>query len=133
MNHLFVDNLTVIDFAYLDASRGLVGESWIVDVVLGGELDDQGMVFDFSNVKRTIKRVIDERVDHRLVIPRAYKGLEWNEDEPDSFTWHLTDGTRILHRSPDEACSAICRCPAVGAGVTGSLAGKRDGCGYCVT
>ena len=103
MNHLFVDNLTVIDFAYLDASRGLVGESWIVDVVLGGELEDQGMVFDFSNVKRTIKRVIDERVDHRLVIPRAYKGLEWNEDQPDTLTWHLTDSTRILHRSPDEA------------------------------
>lgn len=103
MNHLFVDNLTVIDFAYLDASRGLVGESWIVDVVLGGELDDQGMVFDFSNVKRTIKRVIDERVDHRLVIPRGYSGLEWNEDEPDRFVWHLTDGTRILHQSPDEA------------------------------
>lgn len=103
MNHLFVDNLTVIDFAYLDASRGLVGESWIVDVVLGGELDDQGMVFDFSNVKRTIKRVIDERVDHRLVIPRAYSGLEWNEDEPDCLVWHLTDRTHILHRSPDEA------------------------------
>ncbi|MCR8913873.1 6-pyruvoyl tetrahydropterin reductase [Marinobacter panjinensis] len=103
MNHLFVDNLTVIDFAYLDASRGLVGESWIVDVVLGGELDDQGMVFDFSNVKRTIKRVIDERVDHRLVIPRGNSGLEWNEDEPDRFVWHLTDGTRILHQSPDEA------------------------------
>ena len=103
MNHLFVDNLTVIDFAYLDASRGLVGESWIVDVVLGGELDDQGMVFDFSNVKRTIKRVIDERVDHRLLIPRAYSGLEWNEDEPDGFVWHLTDRTHILHRSPDEA------------------------------
>lgn len=103
MNHLFVDNLTVIDFAYLDATRGLVGESWIVDVVLGGELDDQGMVFDFSNVKRTIKRVIDERVDHRLVIPRGYSGLEWNEDEPDRFVWHLKDGTRILHQSPDEA------------------------------
>lgn len=103
MNHLFVDNLTVIDFAYLDASRGLVGESWIVDVVLGGELDDQGMVFDFSNVKRTIKRVIDERVDHRLVIPGGYSGLEWSEDEPDSFLWHLKDGRYIVHRSPDEA------------------------------
>ncbi|KPP99068.1 6-carboxytetrahydropterin synthase [Marinobacter sp. HL-58] len=103
MNHLFVDNLTVIDFAYLDATRGLVGESWIVDVVLGGELDDQGMVFDFSNVKRTIKRVIDERVDHRLVIPRGYQGLEWNEDEPDRFTWQLKDGTHIFHQSPDEA------------------------------
>jgi len=103
MNHLFVDNLTVIDFAYLDPSRGLVGESWIADVVLGGELDDQGMVFDFSNVKRTIKRIIDERVDHRLVIPRGYEGLSWNQDTPDTFTWTLTDGSHIVHRSPDEA------------------------------
>lgn len=103
MNHLFVDNLTVIDFAYLDPTRGLVGESWIADVVLGGELDDQGMVFDFSNVKRTIKRIIDERVDHRLVIPRGYEGLSWNQDTPDTFTWVLTDGSHIEHRSPDEA------------------------------
>jgi 6-pyruvoyl-tetrahydropterin synthase len=103
MNHLFVDNLTVIDFAYLDPARGLVGESWITDVVLGGELDDQGMVFDFSNVKRTIKRIIDERVDHRLVVPRGYPGLSWNEDTPDTFEWQLTDGSRIVHRSPDEA------------------------------
>lgn len=103
MNHLFVDNLTVIDFAYLDPNRGLVGESWIADVVLGGELDEQGMVFDFSNVKRTIKRVIDERVDHRLVVPRGYPGLAWNEDQPDTFTWSLADGSRIVHRGPDEA------------------------------
>ncbi|WP_417530398.1 6-carboxytetrahydropterin synthase [Marinobacter lipolyticus] len=103
MNHLFVDNLTVIDFAYLDPNRGLVGESWIADVVLGGELDEQGMVFDFSNVKRTIKRVIDERVDHRLVVPRGYSGVAWTEEEPDTFTWTLTDGSRIVHRSPDEA------------------------------
>lgn len=103
MNHLFVDNLTVIDFAYLDPTRGLVGESWIADVVLGGELDDQGMVFDFSNVKRTIKRIIDERVDHRLVIPRGYEGLSWNQDTPDTFTWALNDGSHIVHRSPDEA------------------------------
>ncbi|MCK0105275.1 6-carboxytetrahydropterin synthase [Marinobacter sp. S0848L] len=103
MNHLFVDNLTVIDFAYLDPARGLVGESWIADVVLGGELDDQGMVFDFSNVKRTIKRVIDERVDHRLVIPRGYEGLHWHEDQPHTFRWDLTDGSHIIHTSPDEA------------------------------
>lgn len=103
MNHLFIDNLTVIDFAYLDAARGLVGESWIVDVILGGELDDQGMVFDFSNVKRTIKRVIDERVDHRLVIPRGYNDLHWDENDPQAFTWVLTDGSALTHRSPAEA------------------------------
>ncbi|MDX1757153.1 MAG: 6-carboxytetrahydropterin synthase [Marinobacter sp.] len=103
MNHLFVDNLTVIDFAYLDASRGLVGESWIVDVVLGGDLDEQGMVFDFSNVKRTIKRVIDERVDHRLVIPADYAGLQRDSEDPNAFRWTLKDGNHIYHRSPDEA------------------------------
>ncbi|SDX11153.1 6-pyruvoyl tetrahydropterin synthase [Marinobacter mobilis] len=103
MNHLFVDNLTVIDFAYLDASRGLVGESWIVDVVLGGELDDQGMVFDFSNVKRTIKRVIDERVDHRLVVPTGYSGLSRDADQPDAFRWQLKNGHYIDHHSPQEA------------------------------
>ncbi|WP_404361904.1 6-pyruvoyl trahydropterin synthase family protein [Marinobacter sp.] len=103
MNHLFVDNLTVIDFAYLDPSRGLVGESWIVDVVLGGELDDQGMVFDFSSVKRTIKQIIDERVDHRLAVPSGYPGLEVKPETPDTLIWHLTDGTRIVHRGPQEA------------------------------
>jgi len=103
MNHLFVDNITVIDFAYLDPVRGLVGESWITDVVLGGNLDDQNMVFDFSLVKRTIKRVIDERVDHRLVIPRGYEGLQWNEETPDTFVWQLSDGSHIEHSSPDEA------------------------------
>ena len=103
MNHLFVDNLTVIDFAYLDPSRGLVGESWIVDVVLMGDLDEQGMVFDFSSVKRTIKRVIDERVDHRLVVPAGSPALGRNPEQPDSLTWALTNGTRIHHSGPAEA------------------------------
>lgn len=103
MNHLFVDNLTVIDFAYLDPSRGLVGESWIADVVLGGELDDQGMVFDFSEVKRTIKRVIDEQIDHRLLIPARYAGLKRLESHQDTFEWGLQDGGVITHCSPAEA------------------------------
>lgn len=104
MNHLFVDNLTVIDFAYLDQARGLVGESWIADVVLGGDLDEQGMVFDFGHVKRTIKRIIDERVDHRLVVPADSPALEQQEDgRPGELTWRLADGSYLRHEGPEES------------------------------
>ncbi|ROU01835.1 6-pyruvoyl tetrahydropterin reductase [Marinobacter sp. R17] len=104
MNHLFVDNLTVIDFAYLDHDRGLVGESWIVDIVLAGELDEQGMVFDFGSVKRTIKQVIDERVDHRLVVPADRAGAQLREHgDRVELEWPVADGSVITHGSPIEA------------------------------
>jgi 6-pyruvoyl-tetrahydropterin synthase len=80
MTRLFVDRLTVIDFSYLDPERGLVGESWLVDVELGGALDHQGMVLDFGRVKRQVKQTIDERFDHRLLVPIDTPGLRFEGD-----------------------------------------------------
>lgn len=76
---LFVEQLTVIDCAYLDAVRGLVGESWIVDIELRGELDAQSMVLDFGEVKKRLKRAFDDSADHTLIVPRRHAGLSLHE------------------------------------------------------
>jgi len=72
---LFVNDLTVIDFSYLCTQRGIVGESWIVDVTLDGSLNEQSMVLDFAVVKKQIKAIIDDAVDHKLLLPMQESAL----------------------------------------------------------
>ncbi|MEM8661254.1 MAG: 6-carboxytetrahydropterin synthase, partial [Pseudomonadota bacterium] len=101
---LFVDNLTVMDFSFLDRERGVVGESWIVDIELTGELDEQGMVFDFGHVKKQIKQFIDAQADHRLLVPAATYGCSTRiADEQLSVDFELSSGGVIRHESPRDA------------------------------
>lgn len=104
MPALFVDHLTVMDFTYLDMERGLVGESWIVDVVLEGALDEQGMVFDFGDVKKQIKRAIDDAFDHKFVVPAQLATLESSEENDALILrWTDTQGRQWQHVSPVDA------------------------------
>jgi 6-pyruvoyl-tetrahydropterin synthase len=77
---LFVNDLTVMDFSYLCPQRGIVGESWIVDVVLDGALNDESMVQDFGKVKKNLKRLIDSYVDHKLLIPAEHNSASVRHD-----------------------------------------------------
>jgi len=108
MARLFVDNLTVIDFSYLDTERGIVGESWIVDIELVGDLDEQGMVFDFGHIKKQIKHYIDNTVDHCLLVPTDAIGCQYQLLENElSITFPLSNGGIISHRSPQDAVVLI--------------------------
>lgn len=104
MAKLFVDNLTVMDFSFLDNERGVVGESWIVDIELTGELDEQGMVFDFGHVKKQIKQFVDAQADHRLLVPAASSRCSTRiAGEQLSVDFQLSSGAVIQHESPRDA------------------------------
>jgi len=104
MPHLFVDNLTVIDCSVLDSQRGLIGASWIVDIELFGELDQQSMVFDFGHVKKDIKRIIDQEVDHKLVVAQQYPDCKIAEKADQIHLIFNTVGSeKIEHLAPRNA------------------------------
>lgn len=84
---LFVNDLTVIDFSYLCPQRGVVGESWIVDITLDGSLNDQSMVLDFGRVKKQIKAIIDDSVDHKLAVPSDHPFTQVGRSEDESGYW----------------------------------------------
>ena len=108
MPALFVKHLTVMDFSYVDASRGILGESWIVDVVLHGDLDHQGMVFDFGHVKKQIKHAIDELYDHRLLVPKGLNQLHSSIDDKGlSISWQDNQKGHYKHLSPPSGAELL--------------------------
>jgi len=105
---LFVDNLTHVDFSYLHPERGLLGESWAVNLVLDGSLDEQGMICDFGVVKRRVKQWLDERVDHCLVVPAEMNNLSIQHAEGvTTVEWHYPGGERFFCRAPQQAIAEV--------------------------
>lgn len=107
---LFVNDLTVMDFSYLCPQRGMVGESWIVDIVLNGGLNDESMVQDFGIVKKQLKKLIDEYVDHKLVVPAEYKQCMIAHDQSHgrvSVEFRYADNKHIALLCPPEAYAFV--------------------------
>ena len=54
---------------YAGKCRHLHGHNGRADIVLEGmQLDDRGMVVDFTDVKRNLARWIDDHLDHRMIL-----------------------------------------------------------------
>ncbi|ARU29971.1 6-carboxytetrahydropterin synthase [Cellvibrio sp. PSBB006] len=106
---LFVDNLTNVDFSFLDPQRGLLGETWLANVQLHGELDEQGMVCDFGTVKKLLRHWLDTELDHRLAVPAQSPNITIAEigDQWD-IQWEFGDDGEFLHtRSPKDAIALV--------------------------
>lgn len=106
---LFVDNLTNVDFSFLDPERGLLGETWLANVKLHGELDEQGMVCDFGTVKKVLRHWLDTELDHRLAVPIRSPNIDII-DEGDFLKIHWKFGQKgefLTTRSPRDAIALV--------------------------
>ena len=106
--NLFVRDLTVIDSSYICEQRGVVGDSWIVDVIMSGELNEMSMVLDFGRVKKQIKQLVDEFVDHRLLIPVQSAAIVYKPSKSGYSTLDVLRGEKSIHLNcPNEAYCLI--------------------------
>lgn len=81
---IFLSDITNIDCALFDPSKGVFGQSWRIDVSLTGQIGKLGMVFDFSALKKLVRQTMKTSIDHALVIPInsqsvLYRGNEIEE------------------------------------------------------
>ena len=100
---LFVKDLTVIDFSYLCKERGPLGESWIVDLELHGDLNEESMVLDFSLVKKQVKRIIDDVIDHKLAIASGSGAVVQNTAEQVNIEFEFGQNHKLAVSSPEQA------------------------------
>ncbi len=100
---LFYKHLTLLDYAFFHKREGVRGNSLIVDVEFEGKLDEEGILFDFSNGKKAVKRIIDELCDHRFVLP---KGMLAMIEERAAFEWKGPHGV-LYYEAPLQAFCEI--------------------------
>lgn len=99
--------MTTLDCAILDPERGLVGQSWIVDIELEGPLDAQSMVADFGTVKTRIKNAIDGSLDHTLLIPAHSPALRLDQQGSQMTLSFQSAIGLIEHASPPIAVTLL--------------------------
>lgn len=93
LGSIFLNDVTKVDCAIFDPTKGVFGQSWQVDVTLTGPLGDTGFVYDFSSLKKMVRQVLKSSVDHALIMPInsqvvQFRGMEMRGADK-SECWHM--------------------------------------------
>lgn len=104
---LFCDHISVLDIAYFDKTKGLVGASFQVNVEFVGKPDDEGILIDFSLAKKAVKKIIDDICDHRFVLPKSMAQIQ-----DDRFQLELSYGVKNQQLYYEGPTQALCEIPA---------------------
>ena len=91
---LFIKQLCTLDCAVFSRSEGIIGCSWVVDLEAEGYLDENGFVFDFSELKKLCKTTLKESLDHALIIPASCPGVTYQELNGQEL-WSLNENNRL--------------------------------------
>ncbi len=102
--NLFYEHVTVLDYASLDKHMGVVGDSLVVNVEFLGTVDLEGVIYDFSLAKKKVKEIIDEKTDHRLVVP---KGLVKIDGKNAFFEYQYGKNKVVKYWSPAQAICEV--------------------------
>ncbi len=95
---LFVEHITNLDFSYINPQGIIAGESWAVDIEIEGQLNEDGMLMDFGDVKKSLKADIESLWDHKLVVPRQRSNLSI---EGDTLKWTDDNQQNYCHSAPE--------------------------------
>lgn len=78
---LFIGNLTQIDYAYVHPTQLIIkGGSLNLNVEVTGNIEPvENVVVDFGTIKKSIKRLIDDKeegFDHKIWVPENHGGID---------------------------------------------------------
>jgi 6-pyruvoyl-tetrahydropterin synthase len=103
---LFYKNVTVLDYAYLDDHRGVVGDALKVHVEFIGRTDREGVVYDFSYAKKKVKEIIDRDCDHRLVVPEGLAQESGEGNISFSYAYGLSE-EKVMYECPEQGICVL--------------------------